>query len=74
LAVYPIRLWLVIVALSLAGLICDLRMDTQVNVTQYHNHVKRDCLYVDPAFTHSAAAGLAHDLDFAAAICGEVYA
>ena len=46
----------------------------QVNVTQFHNHSSRDGLYIDPAFTQSAAANLARDLTFDGTIEGEVYA
>ncbi len=45
-----------------------------VNVTQHHNHVSRDGLYVDPAFTQAAGAALARDLTFNGAIVGAVYA
>src|SRR5947207_989106 len=48
--------------------------DAQVNVTQFHNHDSRDGLYVDAAFTQSAAANLARDLNFDGAIAGNVYA
>jgi hypothetical protein len=33
------------------------------NVTQYHNHSSRDGLYIDSAFTQSAAANLTRDLN-----------
>ena len=46
----------------------------QVNVTQYHNHASRDGLYIDGAFTQSAAANLTRDLNFDGAIVGNVYA
>jgi outer membrane protein assembly factor BamB len=46
----------------------------QVNVTQYHNHASRDGLYVDSAFTQSAAANLTRDLNFNGTIVGNVYA
>ena len=46
----------------------------QVNVTQFHNHDSRDGLYIDSAFTPSAAANLARDLKFDGSIVGEVYA
>src|SRR5690242_15139468 len=46
----------------------------QVNVTQFHNHDSRDGLYVDPAFTQSAAASLTRDLNFDGTIVGNVYA
>ena len=46
----------------------------QVNVTQFHNHSSRDGLYIDPAFTQSAAAKLTRDLNFDGTIDGDVYA
>ena len=45
----------------------------QVNV-QYHNHASRDGFYIDPAFTQSAAANLARDLNFDRTISGDVCA
>jgi outer membrane protein assembly factor BamB len=48
--------------------------NAQVNVTQYHNHASRDGLYVDSAFTQSAAANLTRDLNFNGTIVGNVYA
>ncbi len=48
--------------------------NAQVNVTQHHNHDSRDGLYVDPAFTQSAAASLTRDLGFNGTIVGNVYA
>jgi hypothetical protein len=48
--------------------------NAQVNVTQYHNHSSRDGLYIDSAFTPSAAANLTRDLSFDGTIEGEVYA
>src|SRR5437667_11901960 len=48
--------------------------DAQVNVTQFHNHDSRDGLYIDSAFTQSAAANLARDLNFDGTIVGNVYA
>ena len=48
--------------------------NAQVNVTQYHNHISRDGLYVDSAFTQSAAANLTRDLNFDGTIVGNVYA
>ena len=47
--------------------------DAQVNVTQYHNHSSRDGLYIDSAFTPSAAANLARDLNFDGTIVGDTY-
>jgi hypothetical protein len=46
----------------------------QVNVTQFHNHDSRDGLYIDSAFTQSAAANLARDLNFDGTIVGNIYA
>ena len=51
-----------------------LTTDAQVNVTQEHNHLSRDGLYVDSAFTPSAAANIARDLNFGGMISGNVYA
>jgi len=48
--------------------------DAQLNVTQFHNHDSRDGLYIDPAFTQSAAANLTRDLNFDGTIAGNVYA
>ena len=48
--------------------------NAQVNVTQYHNNSTRDGLYIDPAFTQSAAANLTRDLNFNGTIVGHVYA
>ncbi len=45
-----------------------------VNVTQHHNNPSRDGLYIDPAFTKSAVAGLKRDLSFNGTIVGNVYA
>ncbi len=46
----------------------------QVNVTQEHNHLSRDGLYIDSAFTRTAAANLRRDLNFNGTILGSVYA
>src|SRR5262249_3863029 len=48
--------------------------NAQVNVTQYHNHSSLDGLYIDSAFTQSAAANLTRDLNFDGTIVGNVYA
>jgi len=58
-----------------AGLLrAILPADAQVNVTQYHNHSSRDGLYIDSAFTPSAAANLTRDLNFDGTIDGSVFA
>src|SRR5262245_24070759 len=46
----------------------------QVNVTQEHNHISRDGLYVDSVFTRTAAANLRRDQNFNGTISGNVYA
>jgi hypothetical protein len=48
--------------------------DAQVNVTQEHNNLSRDGLYIDAAVTPEAAAGLTRDLNFDGTISGNVYA
>jgi PQQ enzyme repeat len=45
-----------------------------VNVTQYHNHESRDGLYIDPAFTRTAAAALKRDTNFTGNVSGNIYA
>jgi PQQ enzyme repeat len=49
-------------------------VNAQVNVTQEHNHLSRDGLYIDSAFTRSAAANVTRDLNFKGTISGNVYA
>jgi hypothetical protein len=46
----------------------------QVNVTQKNNHVSRDGLYIDAAFTPGNAANLTRDLNFNGTISGDVHA
>lgn len=46
----------------------------QVNVTQKNNHLSRDGLYVDPAFTLGNAAKLVRDPNFDGTITGHVHA
>src|SRR6059036_3256700 len=48
--------------------------DAQVNVTQEHNNLSRDGLYIDATFTPAAAAGLTRDLNFDGTVSGNVYA
>ena len=45
-----------------------------VNVTQEHNNLSRDGVYIDSAFTPSAAANLARDTGFDGTIAGNVLA
>ena len=64
-----------IFSLLVAGLwSAVLPANAQVNVTQEHNNLSRDGVYVDSAFTPSAAAGLTRDLNFDGTISGNVYA
>ena len=51
-------------AASVGLWITILPVNAQVNVTQYHNDSKRSGLYIDSAFTQSAAANLTRDLSF----------
>src|SRR5207244_6132638 len=46
----------------------------QVNVTQEHNNLSRDGLYIDAAFTAGNAANLTRDMNFNGTISGNVYA
>jgi plastocyanin len=70
------RRFISIVAILVAGVqIFVLPINAQeVNVTQEHNNPSRDGVYIDPAFTPSAAANLARDLSFDGTISGHVYA
>src|SRR5512133_2566659 len=56
--------------------LCNLvpRTRAQVNVTQEHNNPSRDGVYIDSAFTPTAAANLPRDLRFNGTISGAVYA
>lgn len=51
-----------------------LQPSSAVNVTQHHNNPSRDGLFIDPAFTPSAAANLVRDTNFGGTIVGNVYA
>src|SRR5438477_6080579 len=48
--------------------------NAQVNVTQEHNNLSRDGLYIDSAFTPSNAANLTRDTNFSGTIVGNVHA
>ncbi len=59
--------------LSLLIAVCctaALTANAQVNVTQEHNNPSRDGVYIDAAFTPSAAANLTRDLNFNGTISG----
>src|SRR5262249_17062593 len=68
-----IRLRSVVAIFGIAVLSCG-QAHAQVNVTQEHNNPSRDGVYVDAAFTLSAAANLTRDLNFNGVISGNVYA
>src|SRR4030095_12888064 len=62
-------------SLILAGLFSAVfSANAQVNVTQKQNNLSRDGLYIDSAFTPSAAASVTRDLNFNGTILGNVYA
>jgi hypothetical protein len=48
--------------------------NAQVNVAQKNNHLSRDGLYIDAAFTPGNAANLTRDMNFNGAIVGNVHA
>src|SRR6201982_59446 len=56
------------------ALLSGAQAGVQVNVTQEHNNPSRDGVYIDAAFTPSAAANLTRDLNFNGTISGNVYA
>jgi hypothetical protein len=70
----PFRQTIVVVCCALAALGAVSRVHAAVNVTQHHNHNSRDGLYLEPAFTQAAAAGLVRDTNFDGTIVGNVYA
>jgi hypothetical protein len=51
-----------------------LPVNAQVNITREHNHLSRDGLYIDSAFTRAAAANVRLDSNFNGTISGNVYA
>jgi outer membrane protein assembly factor BamB len=61
-----------ILVFALCGFVA--RAGTQVNVTQKNNHLSRDGLYIDAAFTPSNAANLTRDMGFNGTISGNVHA
>ena len=63
-----------VVAVFGFAVLSGVQADAQVNVTQEHNNPSRNGVYVDAAFTPSAAANLTRDLNFDGTISGNVYA
>jgi hypothetical protein len=68
------KIWISIFSLLVASLSVFEANAQQVNVTQEHNNVSRDGVYIDAGFTPSAAANLTRDLNFNGTIVGNVYA
>ncbi len=62
------------VVVCVAVLTSTIQLKAAVNVTQEHNNLSRDGVYIDPAFTPSAAANLARDTGFNGTIVGNVLA
>jgi PQQ enzyme-like repeat protein len=63
-----------VVAVFCIAVLSGFEAHAQVNVTQEHNNPSRDGVYVDSAFTLSAAPNLTRDLNFDGTISGNVYA
>ena len=63
-----------VLAYSLAVVSGIVPAQAEENVTQFHNHESRDGLYIDSAFTQSAAVNLTRDLSFDGTIVGNVHA
>src|SRR5947207_3082081 len=68
---YWIRIFAIFIATFWSAV---LAANAQVNVTQEHNNLSRDGLFIDAAFTRSAAATLTRDLNFDGTVSGNVYA
>jgi hypothetical protein len=66
-----IHVFTLVLTISWGGV---LPTNAQVNVTQEHNHLSRDGLYIAPAFTRSAAPNVRRDVNFNGTISGNVYA
>jgi uncharacterized protein YpmS len=64
----------VVAGIVLAARGLPLPAQTAVNVFQHHNHSTRDGVYIDPAFTPTAAAALKRDTNFNGSISGHAYA
>lgn len=63
------------VSMSFLMIVLNTKSPAQtVNVTQHHNHATRDGLYIEPAFTLSAAGNLRRDLTFNGTVSGNIYA
>src|SRR5580658_1631260 len=70
-----IRAWLIFRTCCLCAILSGgFSANGAVNVTQHHNHLSRDGLYIDPAFTTANSAGLTRDQAFNGSIIGDGYA
>jgi PQQ enzyme repeat len=66
---------LLIACCMCSGFVEGLSAQSAVNVTQYHNHINRDGLYIDPAFTYTSVfPHLTRDTSFVGAVSGNVAA
>jgi hypothetical protein len=63
-----------VLGLCVAVLGAVLPANASVNVTQHHNHLSRDGLYIDSIFTAANAANLTRDTNFDGTIVGNVFA
>ena len=66
------RLAVVVICFAVVGGVFS--TNAQVAVTQEQNNLSRDGLYIDSAFTPSAAASVTRDLNFNGTVSGNVYA
>jgi len=67
--------WAIVILFFILSILAGTQgMRGAVNVTQYHNHESRDGLYIDPAFTRTAAAGLKRNTNFLGTVSGNIYA
>src|SRR4051812_11568920 len=62
------------VVVAIVAVLISVSADAAVNVTQEHNNLSRDGVYIDSGFTPSAAASLARDTGFNGTIVGNVLA
>ncbi len=69
------RAWSIFATCCILALLSQgLPVQGAVNVTQHHNHLSRDGLYIDPFFTNTISSNLTRDTAFVGTIIGNVYA
>lgn len=61
-------------AISCALVLWHVQCGLATSVTEHHNHDTRDGLYIDPAFTKTAATGLKRVTAFNGTVQGNIYA